>query len=251
MLPSKEPTASLSMTDLPELPTRTPAVVMTWADIAFAHWRVSPGILEPLIPSELELDLHDGSAWVGLIPFEMRDCDFRGVPPLPGLGTFLECNVRTYVRHRGIPGVWFFSLDAESRLAVIGGRVVWGLNYRLARFHRARAGETFQYELSRHRGDGEGRLDWTPGPAIPRPEPGSLEHFLVERYHLYSMRRGRLIRGRVDHPPWDLRSATAHRVDTGLVRAAGIDVEGEPVMHCSDGVRVRGFSPVPASRSTD
>ncbi|HAC08528.1 MAG TPA: hypothetical protein DCG14_02630, partial [Phycisphaerales bacterium] len=94
---------------------------------------------------------------------------------------------------------------------------------------------------------GEGRLDWTPGPAIPRPEPGSLEHFLVERYHLYSMCRGRLIRGRVDHPPWDLRSATAHRVDPGLVRAAGIDVEGEPVMHCSDGVRVRGFSPVPAS----
>ncbi|MCP4798280.1 MAG: DUF2071 domain-containing protein, partial [Phycisphaeraceae bacterium] len=118
------------MTDLPELPTRTPAVVMTWADIAFAHWRIPPGVLRPLIPAELELDLHDGSAWIGLIPFEMRDCDFRGVPPLPGLGTFLECNVRTYVRHRGVPGVWFFSLDAESRLAVIGGRVVWGLNYR-------------------------------------------------------------------------------------------------------------------------
>jgi hypothetical protein len=91
---------------------------MTWADIAFAHWRVSPEILRPLIPPELELDTHDDAAWIGLIPFEMRDCDFRGVPTLPGLGTFLECNVRTYVRHRGVPGVWFFSLDAESRLAV-------------------------------------------------------------------------------------------------------------------------------------
>ncbi|MCP4833130.1 MAG: DUF2071 domain-containing protein [Phycisphaera sp.] len=239
------------MTDLPELPTRNPAVTMTWADIAFAHWRVPAQTMRGLVPEELELDTHDGSAWVGLIPFEMRDCDFRGVPPLPGLGTFLECNVRTYVRHRGVPGVWFFSLDAESRLAVIGGRVVWGLNYRLARFHRDRVGETFRYGLVRDRGDGEGRLDWTPGPPIPRQEPGSLEHFLVERYHLFSRRRGRLIRGRVDHSPWDLRSATADRVDTGLVRAAGVEVEGDPVMHCSNGVRVRGFSPVPADRQAD
>ncbi|MDB4775930.1 DUF2071 domain-containing protein, partial [bacterium] len=70
------------MTDLPKLPTRPPAVIMTWADIAFANWRVSPEILRPLIPSELELDLHEGAAWISLIPFEMRDCDFRGVPPL-------------------------------------------------------------------------------------------------------------------------------------------------------------------------
>lgn len=239
------------MTDLPELPARRPAVSMTWADIAFAHWPVPAGLMRSLVPEALELDTHDGTAWVGLIPFEMRDCDFRGVPPLPGLGTFLECNVRTYVKHRGIPGVWFFSLDAASRIAVIGGRVAWGLNYRLARFRRTRAGETFRYELTRHRGDGSGRLDWTPGPPIPTPMPGSLEHFLVERYHLYSMRRGRLIRGRVDHSPWDLRSATAHHVDTGLVRAAGIDVEGSPIVHCSNGVRVRGFSPVPGERTAD
>lgn len=239
------------MTDLPELPPRRPAVTMTWADIAFAHWRVPVETMRRLVPEELEVDTHDGSAWVGLIPFEMRDCDFRGVPPLPGLDTFLECNVRTYVRHRGVPGVWFFSLDAESRLAVIGGRLVWGLNYRLARFHRTRVGESFQYRLSRRRGDGAGRLDWTPGPPIATPTSGSLEHFLVERYHLYAVRRGRLIRGRVDHPPWELRSATAHRIDPGLVHAAGIDVEGDPVVHCSDGVRVRGFSPVPARHATD
>lgn len=239
------------MTDLPKLPTRPPAVIMTWADIAFANWRVSPEILRPLIPSELELDLHEGAAWISLIPFEMRDCDFRGVPPLPGLGTFLECNVRTYVRHRGVPGVWFFSLDAESRLAVIGGRVMWGLNYRLATFERERAGTSTRYGLARRRGDGEGRLDWTPGPPIPQPEPGSLEHFLVERYHLYSQRRGRIIRGRVDHPPWQLREARIDSVDTGLLAAAGIGVEGDPIAFCSNGVRVAGFSPVDADRDED
>ena len=233
------------------LPTRAPAVNMTWSDIAFAHWRVPLDTMRNLVPAELEVDTHDGDAWVGLIPFRMQDCRFRGVPPLPGLQNFLECNVRTYVRHRGIPGVWFFSLDAESRLGVIGGRVVWGLNYRLARFDRTIEGDTFLYGLDRNKGDGAGRLDWTPGDPLPPHSEGSLEYFLVERYHLYSLRRGRLIRGRVDHPPWDLRRATAETIDTGLVQAAGLTVQGEPVMHCSRGVQVRGFSPVPADRDED
>ncbi|MBC02541.1 MAG: hypothetical protein CMJ34_04445 [Phycisphaerae bacterium] len=236
---------------LPSLPTRAPAVHMTWADIAFAHWRVPVEAMRRLVPAELEVDTHDGDAWVGLIPFKMQDCSFRGVPPLPGLRNFLECNVRTYVRHRGIPGVWFFSLDAESRIGVIGGRVMWGLNYRLARFQRSMEGETIRYGLDRNKGDGSGRLDWTPGKALPAHREGSLEHFLVERYHLYSLRRGRLIRGRVDHPPWDLQQATVEALDPGLVRAAGIEVRGEPVVHCSRGVRVRGFSPVPADRTGD
>ena len=204
-----------------------------------------------LVPDELEVDTYDGNAWVGLIPFTMRHCSFRGVPPLPGLGTFLECNVRTYVRHRNVPGVWFFSLDAASRLAVIGGRVVWGLNYRSARFQRGIEGDTVRYGLSRHKGDASGRLDWTPGPPLPPHSPGSLECFLVERYHLYALRRGRLLRGRVDHEPWPLRAATAESVDTGLVRAAGIEASGPPVMHCSDGVKVHGFSPVSADHDAD
>ena len=233
------------------LPTRAPAVHMTWSDIAFAHWRVPPDTMRSLVPAELEVDTHDGDAWVGLIPFRMEECRFRGVPPLPGLQNFLECNVRTYVRHRGIPGVWFFSLDAESRIGVIGGRVMWGLNYRMARFRRSFEENTIRYGLERHKGDGTGRLDWTPGAVLPTHDEGSLEHFLVERYHLYSLRRGRLIRGRVDHAPWNLRHATAEAVDPGLVRAAGIDVQGEPLMHCSQGVVVRGFAPVRAERDTD
>ena len=232
-------------------PTRAPAVHMTWADIAFAHWRVPLDTMRRLVPAELEVDTHDGDAWVGLIPFKMQDCAFRGVPPLPGLRNFLECNVRTYVRHRGIPGVWFFSLDAESRLGVIGGRVVWGLNYRLARFERSFEDDIIRYGLDRNQGDGSGRLDWTPGDLLPPHDAGSLEHFLVERYHLYSLRRGRLIRGRVDHEPWPLRSATMESIDPGLVAAAGIDVSGPPIMHCSDGVRVRGYSPVPAGTPED
>ena len=239
------------MTTRPELPTRPAAVVMTWANIAFAHWPVPADVMRPLIPRELEVDLHGGVAWVGLIPFEMRDCHFRGVPPLPGLGRFLECNVRTYVHHRGIPGVWFFSLDAASRIAVIGGRVAWGLNYRLARFEHEQSETSTRYSLSRNRGDGSGRLDWTPGEAMPSPPPDSLEHFLVERYHLYSKRRGKLLRGRVAHPPWELRAARIDSIDTGLVTATGIEVNGDPIAFCSAGVRVSGFSPVDADRPKD
>jgi uncharacterized protein YqjF (DUF2071 family) len=239
------------MTTRPDLPTRPAAVLMTWADVAFVHWPVPVEMLRPLIPHELELDLHHGVAWVGLIPFEMRDCRFRGVPPLPGLGRFLECNVRTYVRHRGIPGVWFFSLDAASRIAVIGGRVAWGLNYRLARFEHWKSEKSTRYALSRNRGDGSGHLDWTPGDVMPSPPPDSLEHFLVERYHLYSMRRGRLLRGRVDHSPWELRDARIDSMDTGIVTAAGIPVDGDPIAFCSKGVRVSGFSPVYADQPED
>ena len=226
MLPSTRPFAEPPMTTRPELSTRPAAVKMTWADIAFVHWPVPVEIMRPLIPRELELDVQGGVAWVGLIPFEMRDCHFRGVPPLPGLGTFLECNVRTYVRHRGIPGVW---------------------NYRLASFTREQSTNSTRYALTRNRGDGSGRIDWTTGEAMPTPTPDSLEHFLVERYHLYSKRRGRLIRGRVSHPPWKLRSARIDSIDTGLLTAAGIAVEGEPIAFCSEGVRVSGFSPVDAN----
>ncbi len=227
-------------------PTR-PIIRMDWLDLLFLHWRIEPGLMRTLVPEPLELDLYDNAAWVALVPFRMDHCRFAGVPGfLPGTRTFHECNVRTYVRYRGIPGVWFFSLDAATLLPVLGGRWFWGLNYVHARFNIAheRAHQRCDYRLTRRRGpwpDGRTHVTWRAGEPLPQTRPGSLEHFLTDRYYLFSKRAERVLVSRVAHDPWPLRRATIEHLDDTLIRAAGLPAEGEPHALATDGVRVRGF----------
>ena len=100
-----------------------------WHDLLFAHWQVNPDNLRPLVPAPLELDIYDGRAWVAVTPFHMSDVRMRALPPIPGMSAFPELNVRTYVKFGGVPGVFFFSLDAASRSAVIGARAAFFLLY--------------------------------------------------------------------------------------------------------------------------
>ena len=104
-------------------------MTQTWHDLLFAHWPIDPGLLARKLPVELPLDLFDDQAWIGVIPFHMTNVGPRGVPSLPGLSAFPELNVRTYVTLDGKPGVYFFSLDAASTLAVIGARTMFHLPY--------------------------------------------------------------------------------------------------------------------------
>jgi len=232
----------------PILGPTTPSVRMDWLDLLFLHWRIEPGAMRALVPEPLELDLYDDSAWVALVPFRMANCRFRGVPPIvPGTREFHECNVRTYVRHRGVAGVWFFSLDAAALLPVLGGRWFWSLNYVHSRFEVAhdRAHDHCDYKLARRNGpwpDGRTHVAWRAGEALPPAEPGSLQHFLTERYYFFTKRRGRVLASRVEHEPWPLRSATVDHLDDTLIRAAGLPAEGEPHAMATDGVRVLGFN---------
>lgn len=231
-----------------------PAVRMSWDQLLFLHWPVDPAqvqasLPEPLRSQGLEVDTFDGHAWISLVPFRMEDSRFRFVPSLPGLGSFYECNVRTYVRARGadgqaITGVWFYSLDAEHLIPVLGGRWIWNLEYRHAGFEVRREGErAFDYRLKRHRHDrSSSRIRWVGGDRLPLAQPGSLEHFLTERYWLFTGRGGRLCCGRVAHEPWPLRSADLLELDDGLVRHAGFEVEGEPLAQYVDHLAVEGFS---------
>src|SRR5688500_2141558 len=110
-------------------PSRPWAFRMTWYDLLFAHWPLPPSAIEGLIPPRLALDTFDGVAWLAIVPFGMRNVRPRCVPPIPGVSSLLELNVRTYVTLGGKPGVWFFSLDANSRLAVRGARLYFHLPY--------------------------------------------------------------------------------------------------------------------------
>lgn len=226
----------------------------------FLHWPVEPAVMRRLVPRELEVDLFDGRAWIALVPFRMEATRFRGIPPLPGLSSFYECNVRTYVRAKGasgdVPGVWFFSLDAERLLPVLGGNALWSLNYVRSRFDvgarrdEVEGGHAFEYALRRRRDRACAMsVAWRRGEAIERAAPGSIEHFLTERYWLFTVRRGRVMGGRIAHEPWSLRSASVLRLEDSLVRAAGVEVRGEPLAWHSDSLEVRGWNLVEMERA--
>jgi uncharacterized protein len=193
------------------VPARGWTMGQTWEDLLFAHWRVPVERLRPHIPDGLEVDTFDGSGWVGITPFRLTGLRARGLPPLPGASSFLELNVRTYVTAQSKPGIWFFSLDASSGLAVEAARRTYRLPYFRARMSATRRGEWIQYECARVEEPGRafsGRYRPT-SDAVP-PERDSLEWFLTERYCLYTVDdRGRTCRADIHHVPWPLQEAEA------------------------------------------
>jgi uncharacterized protein YqjF (DUF2071 family) len=193
----------------PWLPPERPWVqAQSWIDVAFLHWRFEPAALQRLVPESVELQVHDGSAWLGITPFLVTGFRVRGVPPLPFVSRFPELNVRTYVTHEEKPGIWFFSLDAASTLAVEAGKRLYKLPYTRAQMRYERDADDVQLEASRtgaafnarYRGDGD----------LFPAERGSLEEFLTERYCLYTEDGGRLYRAEIHHPPWQLQEGEAH-----------------------------------------
>lgn len=205
---------------------------MRWCDLLFAHWVVSPEALRPLIPLGLELDLFDGRAYVGAVPFRMEGVTPRGVPEIPGLHAFPELNLRTYVTAGGKPGVWFFSLDAGQRLAVRVARRLFHLPYFDARFETDSSGERVKYSSIRtHRGAPAAvfRASYEPVGPVYRSIAGSPDYWLTERYCLYSADgAGRIYRGEIDHEPWPLQRAEASIEANTLGDWLGIEMKGAP-----------------------
>ena len=198
---------------------------MVWHDLLFAHWALPADDVRPLVPSCLDLDLRDGLAWVGLVPFRMSGVRLRGTPAVPGPGAFPELNMRTYVRggRDARAGVFFWSLDAASRIAVRAARAWFHLPYFDAEMACLADGERVAYRSHRtHRGAPAADFGALYGPTGPvfRAAPGSLEEWLTERYCLYAVdARGRASRGEIHHGPWPLQPARA-AIDSNTVAAA-------------------------------
>jgi len=218
------------------MPSGRWCMTQTWNDLLFAHWPLAPEKVRPLVPRELELDLRDGNAWIAVTPFWMSGVCFRFAPPLPFLNKFCELNVRTYVRYNGVPGVYFFSLDAASFPAVLGARVTFRLPYYHAAMLIRSAGGSFEYTSARLQtprpADFHARYAPTTPPRVR--EKGSLEYFLTERYCLYTMHQGRMHRAGIHHAPWQLQDAEAEFNVNTIPRAAGIELpEIKPLLHYS------------------
>jgi uncharacterized protein YqjF (DUF2071 family) len=219
-----------------------------WHDLLFAHWPVSGQELRRLIPAPLEIDLYQGQAWLGIVPFRMSGVRLRGTPPMPWISGFAELNVRTYVVSCGKPGVWFFSLDAANPLAVAIARSWFHLPYFLARMRSEVADGEVRYQSIRtHRPSPPARLSccYRPVGDVFEPRPGTLEHFLTERYCLYAADRdGCLYRGEIQHPPWSLQPAEATLAANTMAQSLGLSLPpGEPLLHFAKLQEMVAWSP--------
>jgi len=223
-------------------PAARPAGYQQWRSLLFLHWAVPVEQLRPRIPASLELDLHDGVAYVGVVPFAMQ-----GVRPhwwpAPLAFSFLETNLRTYVVHNGRPGVYFFSLEASSRPAVVAARTGWGLPYFHARMEMTRTGDEIEYQTRRTSGGAAHQVRYRIGETLGPSPPDTLEHFLIERYLLFVERGGALLSGQVHHVPYPVQRAEVLAVQDELIAAAGLPRVSQPpaFAHYSPGVDVEVF----------
>jgi uncharacterized protein len=216
-----------------------------WRRLLFVHWPVPADLLRPRIPPALTLDLYEGTAWLSLVPFVVEAARPIGVARRFGL-RFLETNVRTYVHLAGRrPGVYFFSLDAASLLAVAGARVALGLPYFYAQGYEKRCAAGIDYRLRRRTAGRPGcHLRYTPGEPLVSAEPGSLDFFLVERYVLYVQRGPTLWATQVHHSSYPLRGVAEIEVEDTLASADGLPpLAGASLSHFSPGVDVDIFPP--------
>jgi uncharacterized protein YqjF (DUF2071 family) len=247
-------------------PRGLPLMHQNWGKLLFMHWAIDAELLRPLIPSQLAIDTFDGSAWIGEIPFTMWGIRGSLLPPIPGTSAFHELNVRTYVHLNGVPGVWFFSLDATNSLAVWGARTFYHLPYFNADMSLKQEGNTIEYssrrtdsltygeffrsektsfleELSPDRFHSfplaELNTSWTIGESLPHSSPGSIEFFLTERYCLYSLHLNQLYRSRILHGPWPLRTAKLNARQSTMIESLGIaEPQENPLLHYAERLAV-------------
>lgn len=207
----------------------------TWYNLLFAHWPIAASELRAHIPEPLEIDTFEGQGWLGVVPFGMSNVYPRFTVPVPGLSHFLELNVRTYVRVGDKPGVYFFSLDAANPIAVEVARQWYQLPYFNARMQMRSDGEWLDYHSRRtHRGapPAEFAGRYRPVGEVYHAKRGALEHWLTERYCLYTVARGQVYRGEIHHSPWPLQKAEAKIEMNTMAGAHGLTLPAiPPLLH--------------------
>jgi hypothetical protein len=219
-----------------------------WHDLLFLHWPIHPNALREVVPRALDIDAWDAVAWLAVVPFWMSGIRLRRLPAMPGASGFAELNVRTYVRYRGRPGVYFMSLDGHHRILPYIARRWYHLPYLTAHISQSRKAGGIEFECNRtDRSAPSARLraHYRPIGARFEPRPGSLEAWLVERYRLYTTDRfGRIWRADIHHRPWALQNAEASIESNTMPRAHGLCVPHEPALsHYAERMEVLVWSP--------
>lgn len=225
---------------LRERPAGEPFMRQSWQALTFLHWTFPAEVIQSLLPPGLTVDLWQGQAYLGVVPFRMVNVRFASGRPVIGARNFPETNVRTYViGPDGRPGVWFFSLDAASAPAAAGGRFLYGLPYHVSQMDVAVTASEASYQSRRRQA--ECAITTTLPAEFSSTMPGTLDFWLVERYLLFSTRRGRIWSGQVHHAPYPVASATAVLRQNTMLKRLGLDASGDPLAHYSPGVDVEVF----------
>ena len=224
-------------------PWRKPAtpwiMAQSWRDLLFSHWPIAIETMRALVPPELALDTFDGSAWLGVVPFRMAGVRPRWIPPVPWISAFPELNLRTYVRSRDAqnpkPGVYFFSLEAANPLAVWIARTTFKLPYFNANMSCQDDGGWIYYRSERtHRNAPPARFvaNYRPNGEPYLAQSGTLEHWLTERYSLYTVDEESVYIGEIHHLPWPLQPAEAEIEVNEMASASGMELpDAKPILH--------------------
>ncbi len=221
------------------LPRGRAIMVQTWHDLLFAHWPVPAYLLYDKIPKGVELDTFGGTAWLGVIAFQLSDVRLNGIRAVPWVSNFPEVNVRTYVTHDSKPGVFFLSLDADNPLGITLAKPWFRLNYYRAQIEMKMRGDGIDFSSRRtQRGASSAQFEASYRPCGPafRAQRGSLEAWLTERYCYYTAPRdahkGRLYRCEIHHLPWRLQMAQATICSNTMALSHGIELPAtEPLLH--------------------
>jgi uncharacterized protein YqjF (DUF2071 family) len=205
----------------------------SWLDLVFAHWPIEARLVQKFVPPPLKVQEFDGISWIGLVPFRMAGVMRRPLPDLPWLSAFPELNVRLYVEHQGKPGVWFLSLDATNPLAVWAARRFFHLPYYRAAIEIGEVGEGIEYRARRRGGPASLTASYRPTSAPYESRPGTLEHWLTERYCLYAQAAdGAIWRTDVHHAPWPLQAAQATISENTYFAPHGLSIAEPPrILH--------------------
>ena len=223
-----------------ERPDGTPVMHQSWDKLIFINWEISAEEVRKLIPEPLKIDTYDGKAWITITPLTIYDVRPSFLPTLPYVSWLHELNLRTYVHYDGVPGVWFFSLDANNLPAVLGARLLFKLPYFSAEIDMDCSADQVRFSSKRSEGKADFSAKWTMGASMPPAKSGSLEFFLTERYSLYTADTDSIYRCRINHVPWPLQvSSTFSGLSSSIEEAAGLPtLNGEPILYCGGPVDV-------------
>jgi len=238
-------------------PVGSALMYQSWSDLLFLHWRMEPEFIQSLLPAGLFVDCFQGDAFIGVVPFFMKNIRFRGTLSLPWISHFLELNLRTYVfDEAGMPGVWFLSLDCNQPIAVWAARTLFHLPYQHASMQATfEDSRTIDYRSHRVLPRGvltESRFKYAYETDISYAQPGTLEFFLAERYLLFSVNtKGWVHKGQVHHTPYPLCKVDVASNETDLFELNGLPAMLRPFDHAigSRGVNVEVFGLVACSTS--
>jgi hypothetical protein len=217
------------------LPQRPWRWRQSWLDLLFIHWPVPSDALRSLVPPGLTIQEFEGTSWVGVVPFRMEGVMRRHLPNIPGISAFPELNVRLYVEAEGKPGVWFLSLDATNPVAIWAARKFFHLPYHRAQMLLSEHEEQYSFSSSRLSDSATFAARYRPQGERWESKPGTLEHWLTERYCLYAQSpSGKLYRNEVHHVPWPLYNAAAEiEVNTMLYPFGMLLPNKAPLLHFS------------------